>query len=37
MIEEIRIRYRLSSPQVFSAMIKVPREECVTPENKDVA
>lgn len=37
MIEEIRIRYRLSNPQVFSAMLKVPREEFVTPENKDVA
>ena len=37
MIEEIRIRYRLSNPQVFSAMLKVPREEFVTPENRDVA
>ena len=37
MIEEIRIRYRLNAPQVFSAMLKVPREEFVLPEYKDVA
>lgn len=37
MIEEIRIRYRLSNSQVFSAMLKVPREEFVTPENRNMA
>lgn len=37
MIEEIRIRYRLNAPQVFSAMLTVPREEFVLPEYKDVA
>lgn len=37
MIEEISIRYRLNAPQVFSAMLKVPREEFVLPEYKDMA
>ena len=37
MIEEIRIRYRLNAPQVFSAMLNVPREEFVLPEYKDMA
>lgn len=37
MIEEIRIRYRLNAPQVFSVMLTVPREEFVLPEYKDVA
>src|SRR3972149_10056654 len=34
MIEEIKIRYRLNDPQVFSVMLKVPREEFVLPEDK---
>lgn len=37
MIEEIKIRYSLNAPQVFSAMLKVPREEFVPPESKDMA
>lgn len=32
MIEEIKVRYCLDSPRVFSAMLQVPREEFV-PEN----
>ena len=37
MIEEMRIRYRLNASQVFSAMLKVPREKFVLPEYQDVA
>ncbi|MBI2066094.1 protein-L-isoaspartate(D-aspartate) O-methyltransferase [Candidatus Woesebacteria bacterium] len=37
MIEEMRIRYRLNAPQVFTAMLNVPREEFVLPEYKDIA
>ncbi len=33
----MRIRYRLNAPQVFSAMLKVPREEFVLLEYQDVA
>jgi len=37
MIEEIIIRYRLNAPQVFSAMLKVPREKFVLPEYQNMA
>lgn len=33
----MRIRYRLNAPQVFTAMLNVPREEFVLPEYKDIA
>lgn len=37
MIEEIRNVYRLDAPRVFSAMSKVPREEFVPAESKEMA
>ncbi|KKU03661.1 MAG: Protein-L-isoaspartate O-methyltransferase [Candidatus Woesebacteria bacterium GW2011_GWE1_45_18] len=37
MIEEMRIRYRLNAPQVFSAMLNVPREEFVPLEYQGAA
>lgn len=37
MIEEIRGVYRLNSPKVFAAMLSVPREEFVSPEDKEIA
>lgn len=37
MIEEIKIRYRLNAPQVFSAMVNVPREEFVLHEYQKMA
>lgn len=37
MVWEIRNKYGLNSPSVFSAMLQVPREEFVLPEYKDLA
>jgi len=37
MIEEIRGVYRLNSPKVVVAMLSVPREEFVSPEDKEIA
>lgn len=37
MVEEIVRKYRFNDPQVTSAMLKVPREEFVPPEHKDMA
>ena len=37
MVQEIRVRYGLNSPRVFSAMLQVPREEFVSQKDKDIA
>lgn len=37
MVEEIKIRYRLNAPQVFSAMLNVPREEFIPTEHRNMA
>lgn len=37
MISDIKARYGLDSPRVFSAMLQVPREEFVSPKDKDIA
>jgi len=37
MIGEIRYKYGLSAPRVFSAMLKVPREEFMPKEHRDSA
>jgi protein-L-isoaspartate(D-aspartate) O-methyltransferase len=37
MVEEIEEKYLLSAPRVFSAMLKVPREEFVPKRYRDSA
>lgn len=37
MISDIKTRYGLNSPRVFSAMLQVPREEFVSQKDKDIA
>jgi protein-L-isoaspartate(D-aspartate) O-methyltransferase len=37
MIWEIKTRYDLDSPKVFSAMLQVPRDRFVAKEHKDIA
>jgi protein-L-isoaspartate(D-aspartate) O-methyltransferase len=37
MISEIKSKYGLDSPRVFSAMLQVPREEFVSQKDKDIA
>lgn len=37
MVEEMRVRYGLNAPAVFSAMLKVPRHKFVSKRYRDIA